>query len=154
MKEYSLHEFYLCLKLGIWQSGQVAGWGQAETAKVYSDLTTDKGFFVHKAMNTYIHSPLIKKTLSSGLFLLDLYCLNKNTDGKYVHIAVVAVCCATTDYIKSVECLRITNQLDTSKFLQLLQDPASVKTSGSYPKWNTTRASRRINNGIPVYTRK
>ncbi|MDR1198773.1 MAG: hypothetical protein LBK94_07130 [Prevotellaceae bacterium] len=153
-KEYNVQEFYLHLKLGIWQSGQVAGWGHVETAKVRSDLMTDKGFFIHKALNTYFHSPLIKKHLSSGLFLLDLYCLNKNTAEKYVHVAVVAVCRATVDYIKSVECLRIINQLDACKFLQLLQNPASVKTSGAYPKWKTAGAGGRINNGIPVYTRK
>jgi hypothetical protein len=155
MKEYNVQEFYLHLKLGIWQSGQVAGWGHVETAKVRSDLMTDKGFFIHKALNTYFHSPLIKKHLSSGLFLLDLYCQNKRNDTReYVHIAVIAVCRATADYIKSVECLRITNKSDTCKFMQLIQYPASVKTSGSYPKWNITRASGHINQGIPVYTRK
>jgi hypothetical protein len=154
-KEYGLQSFYVYLKLGIWQSGHVAGLGYAETAKVYSDRTTDKCFFIRKPLEIYLHSPLIKKHLSSGLFLLDLYCQNKSNDKReYVHTAIIAVCRTTTDSIHSVQCLRITTRSDTSKFLQLLQHPTKIKTSGSYRKWEITRSRDRINNGISIYNTK
>jgi hypothetical protein len=112
-KEYTLQEFCLRLKLGIWRTGAVAGWGRTETVTVSADGMTDRGFCLRRTPETYRRSPLIKKQLSHGLFLLDSYCLTKRNAAKEsVRVAVIAVCRATADSIESLYCLRITGRSD------------------------------------------
>ncbi|MDR2805003.1 MAG: hypothetical protein LBB85_05075 [Dysgonamonadaceae bacterium] len=149
-KEYALQEFCLLLKLGVWQSGMVAGWGRVEIATVAADDITGRGFFIRKPMEMYRRSPLIKKQLGLGLFLLDSYCLTRtNTAKESIHIAVIAVCRATIDRIEALYCLRITNRSDS-----LVE---SFDSSGRhyFRKRKTVRASNRIDTSpLNSYTRK
>ena len=134
-KDYSLPEFCLRLKLGIWRTGAVAGWGRveivavhagdsavaphrrrcrdAETATGYTGGVTDWGFFIRKPPEAYVRSPLAKERPGRGLILLDSYCTTtKNAAKESVRIAVVAVCRATTECIEAVYLLRITDRSD------------------------------------------
>jgi hypothetical protein len=89
---YSIQNFYLLLKLGIFKSGKIADWG-------HISLDDSRHCLLKKSVAEYETRPLIKKQLDVGLYLLDLYLLEKN-DHRNTHIMVVSVYRAATAQTK------------------------------------------------------
>lgn len=163
-QEHTFSRFHFYLKLGLWHSGQVSGWGRIDAVSVHPDGTTDKGFFLRKSPDDYLRSPRISKPLAPGLFLLDTYCLTANsTQQESVHVAVIAVCKATMDSVEAIHCLRITSRANAQQFRQAVQNATEsieqmdVNSSSGYyrRKRKNTRTGNRIDTGpIHAYTRK
>jgi hypothetical protein len=104
--EYSIPLFYLFLKLNLWHTGQVTGWGQVQRVHV-----RDSG-----------SSPLIKKQLAPGLFLLDLYMQEQSKRGNgFVYMAVVSIAGTLRNDSETVF-LKISNQTAWSDFQYLVLD--------------------------------
>jgi hypothetical protein len=163
-QEHSFSTFHLYLKLGLWRSGQVSGWGRIETVSVSSDGTTDKGFFIRKSPEDSLRSPRINKPLAPGLFLLDMYSLTANSVlQESVHVAVIAVCKATMDSVEAIHCLRITSRTNAQQFRKAVQNATGspeqmdVRSASGYyrRKRKHTRTGNRIDTSpIHAYTRK
>lgn len=80
---YTISEFYLLLKLGIFRGGNVANWGY---------ISHDKGVLplLRKLPETY-RDELYKKQLGTGLYLLDIYLHNKYRSKLGEYILVISV---------------------------------------------------------------
>jgi hypothetical protein len=115
---HTLEEFYLHLKLDSWRSGRVAGWGRVERI-AENDLPLKK---------EYRKCPVVKRLLSSGLYLLDLYLL-ETTQGSEdkIHIAVIAVCRANLDNIQSLCCLKAVNNMALPDLKDVVFDKLTIK---------------------------
>ena len=103
----TIDEFYLCLKLDIWRCGQVSEWGKIEKLPA-ADVVVRKDYLRH---------PLVKRHLSTGLYLLDLHLLDRDEKtGERVYLVVVAVCRNTLEHIRSLCYLKVSNKMALKKF--------------------------------------
>ncbi|MDR0834404.1 MAG: hypothetical protein LBN93_09535 [Candidatus Symbiothrix sp.] len=108
MTSKTLTEFYRLVKLNLWHSGQVTGYGQVDKIEVFDDCTTNKGVIVRKELADYVLQPTMLKQLCNGLYLLDFYDLEDNlVRRESTYIAVVAVCRQTLEHIECVTFLKI-----------------------------------------------
>ena len=117
-KDYTIQEFYLLLKLGIFQSGKVGDWG-------YVSSDSSSLCILKKSVSEYENRPLTKKQLGVGLYLLDLYLLEKD---KYrnTHIMVVSVYRATTGQAKVYVLKLITGQKTEEVKTAITESSSSV----------------------------
>jgi hypothetical protein len=122
--KYTIAELYLSLKLDIWRQGDVDGWGLVEKLPVFEDKSVN--IVSVKPAKDYLSSFLIKKHLDIGLYLLDLYLLEKNEPGETVSIAVIAVCQTTMEHLKSVTYLKITNALKLEELQTIVSENPTV----------------------------
>lgn len=117
MITYTVKEFYRYLKLGIWTSGIVDGWGFVQSIRVYADGTTNKGCFVPKMPKEYKEElQQSKQQLSIGLQLLDLHQLEEQQASKnnnkykiYTYMAIVSLCRLRGAYKEELFYLKVTN---------------------------------------------
>jgi hypothetical protein len=121
---YTIAELYLLLKMDIWRQGDVVGWGRVEKLSVDADGKTNKVYTGSvKSARNYVLSPLIKRHLTTGLYLLDLYLSEKNREtGENIYIAVIAVCRTTIEHLKSVFYLKISNKMDLTEFQDFVSE--------------------------------
>ena len=121
-KEYTIQEFYLLLKLGIFQSGKVGDWGY---------ISTDSSLCVlKKTVTEYENRPLIKKQIGVGLYLLDLYLLEKDKF-RNTHIMVVSVYRAATAQTK-VYVLKLITAQKVEEVKSAIQENASLTNTQKY----------------------
>jgi hypothetical protein len=119
----NIQQFYLLLKLGIFKSGKVADWG-------YVSLDSRRRCFLRKSVAQYELRPLIKKQLDVGLYLLDLYLLEKN-DHRNTHIMVVSVHRAAAAQTK-VYVLRLTTLHKAEEVKAIVEKGISATTKYMY----------------------
>lgn len=102
---YTIPEFYLLLKLGIFRGGNVANWGY---------ISEDKGVLplLRKPVDSY-RNDLYKKQLNTGVYLLDIYLYNKNSIKQGEYILVISVCHMLIPNKEKIYVLKLTSQLDT-----------------------------------------
>jgi hypothetical protein len=86
---YTIQEFYLMLKLGLFRSGKVGNWGYISINK--------EPLYLKKPLEEYQNRLYAKKQLGIGLYLLDFYLLEKGADNRGVHMMVVSVCRTLSD---------------------------------------------------------
>lgn len=122
IKEHSITELYLYLKLDIWRSGRVANWGHVKKTDIKSDKSTASGYFVSKTLDRYTSfSPA--KQLGIGLYLLDLHLVKRDiSNRKTVCLAIVAVCKTTMAQIEMIHCLQIINSMEPGALQKLITD--------------------------------
>lgn len=104
-KQYTISEFYLLLKLGIFREGNVANWGY---------ISTNKGMvpLLRKPPESYKNA-LYRKQLNTGIYLLDIYLHNKNHSKQGEYIVVISVCHMTIPGKERMYVLRLTSRHDT-----------------------------------------
>lgn len=76
---YTISEFYLLLKLGIFKQGQVGNWGY---------ITTANAVALRKPHGAY-RNELFKTPLDTNTYLLDFYPLNNNRASSYKDFILV-----------------------------------------------------------------
>lgn len=154
MNSYTLQEFYLYLKLGIWTSGTVDGWGFVQQVTVYPDGMSNKGCFVLKMPKAYKDElQQSRQQLSAGLQLLDLYSLEEQQTSKYnnkykiySHLAVVGDCRLRGAYDEQIYYLKITNSDPITTFRTKIYDSKQVEISAFKKNNRSTilRKKRRV----------
>ena len=98
---YTIQEFYLLLKLGIFRNGKVGNWGYVSSGSINE-------FFLKKNQKEYRNQNYAKKQLGIGIYLLDLYQLEKqNNQG--VFIMFIATCRTTLSQKEKIYRLRLTS---------------------------------------------
>lgn len=159
-KQHTLSKFYLSLKLGIWTSGEVEGWGLVQNMDVCANGSTNKGCFVKKQPEEYKRGHTItKKQLSIGLNLLDIYLLEIEGSGRsktYNYIAVISECRLKGAFEERIYFLKVTNYKTMSEFTTIILNSTSAvvyktKHFSLNPK---RRVSRFDNSPINSATRK
>lgn len=154
MNSYTLQEFYLYLKLGIWVTGIVDGWGLVRQAIMYPDGMTDKGCFITKKPNEYKDElQQNRQQLSIGLQLLDMYPLEERQTNKYnnkykiyTHLAVVGDSRLRGAYEEQIYYLKITNNDPITIFRTKIYDSKQMEISASKRNNRSTilRKERRV----------
>lgn len=114
---YSISEFYLLLKLGIFRGGKVDGLGSVSC----SDANTA---FLRKPLAEYQRKVYFKKQLGTGLYLLDLYPLEKR-DNRGAHIMVV--CRTTLSYKEKIYVLKLTGTSNVSDIKATVENGTSAR---------------------------
>lgn len=129
-RKYDISEFYMLLKLGIWQSGIVNFWGKAEV------LPACAGFSQSGCSNTrYDASSPIRKHLDIGLYLLDLSYIGKGmVQGMHVYELVVAVCRNDMAHLDALYNIQISNNIPAGTFLPALGKVDFVSRNVQYKK--------------------
>lgn len=84
MLKYSISDFYLLLKLGLFRSGNVSGWG-------YLSVNGIRSCFLRKPPEAYTDNYRAKKQLGIGIYLLDLYLWQKSINDRDTYILVISV---------------------------------------------------------------
>lgn len=102
---YTISEFYLLLKLGIFREGNVANWGYLSYNKIILPL-------LRKPVESY-RNELYKKQLGTGLYLLDIYLNNKNSSNLGEYILVISVSNMNIPSREKIYILKLTSQNDT-----------------------------------------
>jgi hypothetical protein len=142
-KEYTVTDLYQHLKLDIWRSGRVAGWGDVRKVNVRSDNTVSTGYHIAKPLSSY--SPFSPaKQLGTGLYLLDLQSVKRDVwNRQLVYIAIIAVCKSTMSHIQTIHCLQITNSLESGALRKLMTDnPAQASIRKRKPLFRTGKTPR------------
>lgn len=96
---YTIQEFYLMLKLGLFKSGKVGNWG-------YVSINSNP-LYLKKSIDKYQDQLYAKKQLGIGLYLLDLYLLERNNNNQGAYIMVVSVCRTTLNYKEKIYVLKL-----------------------------------------------
>lgn len=129
--QYSISDFYLFLKLGLWKRGYVANWGaissiltckrsgEGEFSYLGNKTLTDKdNIFFGKKPVSYYHNQLhAKHALGIGLYLLDFYLSDRQSyNNENTYILVICVCRSNLQNKEYIYYLQVTNSLDIVKF--------------------------------------
>jgi len=144
---YTLSDFYLYLKLGIWHIGDVEGWGTVQKMDVYSNGLTNKGCFVIKQPQEYKKSEITKTELQTGLYLLDMYPLDTGQTSKYNnkykiynYLVVISECRLKGTFEENIYYLKVTNYRSLEQFRKIINDGAQVRRSN----WSPIKPKRRV----------
>lgn len=97
---YTISEFYLMLKLGLFRNGKVGNWGYLSVNRELLCLG--------KPPEEYRGQLYAKKQLGTGLYLLDLYLLEKGGNNRRVYMMVIAVCRTTLRHKEKIYVLKLT----------------------------------------------
>lgn len=158
---YTLSEFYLYLKLGIWQTGDVEGWGFVQRADIYSDGLTNKGFITLKQREEYKKDEIIKTELHAGLCLVDMYPLDIQQTSKYNnkykiynYLVVISECRLKGTFEENIYYLKITNYKPMEQFRKIINDGAQMRKSNWSPIKPKRRTSRFDSSPLNSVTRK
>lgn len=140
--KYSVSEFYMLLKLGIWKTGTVNFWGQADILPVWDTfLFSDNS---NGLSNHYDASSLIKKHLDIGLYLLDLFYISKDaTSGQNIYQLILAVCRNDMTHMEALYNIQISNNIPVDDFFQTLSKD-DIILNNFLPKRKQVFAYRRI----------
>lgn len=111
---YTISEFYLLLKLGIFTGGNVANWGY---------ISPDKGIvpLLRKPPESY-RDELYKKQLGTGVYLLDFYLHSKKSSKLGEYILVISVYHMTVPGKKKIHILNLTSERDTQFLKQAIME--------------------------------
>ncbi|MDR1501097.1 MAG: hypothetical protein LBT43_01405 [Prevotella sp.] len=103
---YTIQEFYLMLKLGLFRNGKVGNWGYISINK--------EPFYQKKSLEEYQVRLYAKEQLGIGLYLLDLYLLEKGNNNQGTYIMVISVCRAILDYKEKTYVLKLVSSHRTT----------------------------------------
>ncbi len=98
---YTISDFYLLLKLGLFKGGKVGNWGYVSASNLNS-------YFLDRPISEYHNKPLIKKQLSIGLYLLNLYLLSQKGNQR-TYIMIMSVCRTTLEKEEKIYVLSLTS---------------------------------------------
>ncbi|MFV0329218.1 MAG: hypothetical protein ACK5KL_05220 [Dysgonomonas sp.] len=146
-QEYTLSDFYLYLKLGIWQTGMVEGWGLTRKVDVYPDGKTNKGCIVIKQPDEYKKEGITKTELQIGLNLLDMYPLdvqqtskNNNKYKIYNYLIIISECRLKGTFDEQIYYLKVTNYQTLEQFRKIINDGAQARKSN----WSPIKPKHRV----------
>jgi len=164
---YTISDFYMYLKLGLWKSGEVTDWGWIEKIisiqnNVYTNTDTNYTSTVKKMENYYLGKKSIeqylkktyfKKMLSNGVFLMDFYLQGTskgNNDEKEskTYIIVISTNKFGLGNYKCTHILRVTNSLDNNDFRSMI-----TTGKNNYRRKSIYRRKSR-SRGIQFFPRK
>lgn len=118
---YSVSEFHILLKLGIWEGGSVDFWGQVDIIPDGSDYF----FRVNRDSDLstlYTSSSLIRMHLGLGVYLLDLFYIGRDTSsGINIYRLIVAVCRNDLTHQEALYQIRVSNPLPMRDFFAALR---------------------------------
>lgn len=119
---FSVGEFYMLLKLGIWRSGRVDFWGQSDVTPL-----ADNVFFPNNSHSRYVTNPLIRKHLYPGIYLLDLFYMGRDVKrGMNTYRLIVAVCRNDLAHLEAVYQVQVSNPLPMKEFYVILNEGGKV----------------------------
>lgn len=152
--KYSVSEFYMLLKLGIWRRGTVNFWGQVEILPSWNDFLLSKNLH-----DCYNESSLIKKHLSVGLYMLDLFYIGQDTlRNQNIYQLIVAVCRSDMRHMEALYNIRVTNSLPASDLFENL-NRTDINLDKVQPnrrsRFKYSRSSRRnsLSSNMPIGSR-
>ena len=117
----SISDFYLVLKLGIFNSMRV------ENKGCFS-LSETNNTFLRKPLSSYLNQDYAKKQLSIGLYLMDSFLLTKN-NRTATHILVIAVCRTSLAKKKNIYVVKLSETPATNDIITLLNESLSFSSS-------------------------
>jgi hypothetical protein len=97
---YTIQEFYLMLKLGLFRNGKVGNWGYISSGDI-------NRCFLKRPLTEYQNRLYAKKQLGIGLYLLDLYLLEKADNNRGTYIMIISVCRTTLSHKEKIYILRL-----------------------------------------------
>lgn len=146
---YTLSNFYLYLKLGIWLTGNVEGLGLVQQVDIYSNGLTNKGFIPLNQPDEYRRNEIIKTELQAGLYLLDVYPLNIQQTSRYNnkykiynYLIVISVCRLNVLFEECIYYLKVTNYQSLEQFKKTINDGVQLGKSNWSPIKSRRRSSR------------
>lgn len=147
-REYTLSDFYLYLKLGIWQTGMVEGWGLTRKVDVYPDGKTNKGCFVIKQPDEYKQVGMTETKLRPGLNLLDMHLLDiRQTDRYnnkykiYNYLIVISECRLKGTFEENIYYLKVTNYQTLEQFRKIINSDERVIRRSN---WSPIKPKHRV----------
>ena len=150
---YSANEFYMLLKLGIWQSGPVHFWGQADVIPPWKSM-----FHFGELSVRYDACSPVKKHLDTGLYLLDLCYTGKDPAREiYLYQLVVAVCRNDMTHLEALYTIQAGNYIPPGEFFFALAGdeivPDHFRERGRYAFFSGGSARRSLTGNIPIGSR-
>lgn len=140
-KDYSISDFYMYLKLGLWKSGTITDLGRVERiASIKNDNESSvpgeenkNNFFPdyylrQKNLIKYIEKPYCKRMLANGVYLMDFYLQSKNNnkEDQNTYILVISTGRFGLEKREFTHILRIESTVDN---LNLIPEMTSMKKS-------------------------
>lgn len=160
---YTLSDFYLFCKLGIWHSGNVEGWGLVEKIEVDADGLTNKGCFIVEKPEAYKDmAKIIGSELYAGLYLLDLRLLDIQKTNKfnnkykiYNYLVVISECRLWGVFGEHIYYLKVTNYQPLEQFRRQLYDGIATNKRSNWSPIKPKRNVRRFDSSpLNSVTRK
>jgi|GEM_PF-2247537 len=151
----SLSDFYMLLKLGLWNSGEVLNWGRIEKVFIIKNKESDNisginyftfrnnSLYLKKSLQYYLEQPLPKKMIARGTYLLDYYLLDKKADmsgEKQLKTYVVVISTSRFDFENReyTYILRVSNYSEELSFLSVISEGKSSRKRKSYFRKKTS----------------
>ena len=126
---YSVSDFLMLLKLGIWNRGYVKDWGLIESIKVNKDGDLKNDCFIKKQPEDYLKTGCyFSKQLGTGLYLHDMhmpYSFAQDYSRICTHMMVISQCRLRGLFEEKIYYLKVTNRQSLSQFRQMVLDKFS-----------------------------
>lgn len=140
---YSTSEFYMLLKLGVWQGGTVHFWGQADVIPAEDNFSRS---------GNYNTSSLIRKHLDTGIYLLDIFYMGKETvSDRRNYRLIVAVCRNDMTHLEALYHIQVCNTIPMRDFLAALSKDDVILGSQLRKKSLFNHPSRIQTNLKPIW---
>lgn len=146
---YSVSEFYMLLKLGVWQSGTAQFWGEANVIPEGNSF-----FFPGDLAIRYTPSSLIRKHLDTGIYLLDVFYMGKEAAGdRRNYRLIVAVCRNDMTHLDALYHIQVCNTVPMRDFLAALSKDDAILGSRLRKKSLFNHPSRIQTNLEPIWSK-
>jgi len=129
---YSIAEFYLLLKLGLFRGGNVGNWG-------YILNCNRSPIILRKSIDQYYKQLYAKKQLNTGLYLLDVYPSEKYGNNQGVYIVIISVCRTNLFNKEKIYILKLISPHNIADINILLNEEAIIKKRKSIFRKKPTR---------------
>lgn len=159
-KSYTISDFYLYIKLGIWKSGEVLDLGNVysvcklKVSDIYSNASTTDYLtnletfpFLRKDISYYQEQNFAKKNLAIGIDLLDFYLLYKKKAKQstlYSYIVVISTNRLGLNNKEYTYILKVSTYLDEPNFRELMYGELKTRKKNSYFR-------KRSSSGVPNF---
>ena len=131
---YTISEFQLMLKLGLFKSGKVGNWGYVS---IYNNP-----LYLKKSLDEYWSQLYAKKQLGVGLYLQDLYLLQKDDNNRGIYIMVISVCRTSLNHKERVYALKLLSSHSIHDIKDAIMNSTLSKKQTLINQWQPNR--RRI----------
>lgn len=129
---YDISEFHLMLKLGLFRSGKVGNWGYISVC--------DNPLYLKRPLAEYQRQLYAEKQLGIGLYLHDLYLLQKdNIEGTY--IMVISVCRTNLNCKEKIYVLKLLSNIPTADIKTAIMNGTLFKKRSSIIQRQSNRRS-------------
>ncbi|GHT41259.1 hypothetical protein FACS189437_07940 [Bacteroidia bacterium] len=148
----TLSDFYLFLKLGLWKTGTVSGWGRID---LISGDDSDS-YWLKKNPELYQNPLLPKKWLRTGIYLLDLYLSAQSPGRSKTYICVLSVNPSGLEKKEQLYFLKIINSPNAAVVpATVLKGQMTSESTDYYRKKRRKGGSRRLDTSpLNSYQRK